>query len=84
MAMPVNVGDTRVPDPFADDFLSVNSSVRSRNDELLVEKFVSKTKVFFNHVCARLDQTVKSTNVGFDKMKTAMNEMQCLLNALTN
>ena len=73
---PVNIGETRVPDPFADDFLSVNSSVRSRNDELLVDKFVSKTEVFFNHVCARLDQTEKSTSEGFDKMKTAMNEIQ--------
>ena len=27
---PVNNGELRVPDPFADDFLSVNSSVRSR------------------------------------------------------
>ena len=66
---PVNNGETRVPDPFADDFLSVNSSVRSRNDELLVDKFVSKTEVFFNHVCARLDQAEKSTSEGFDKMK---------------
>ena len=73
---PVNNGELRVPDPFADDFLSVNSSVRSRNDELLVDKFVSKTEVFFNHVCARLDQTEKSTSEGFDKMKTAMNEIQ--------
>ena len=73
---PVNNGETRVPDPFADDFLSVNWSVQSRNDELLVDKFVSKTEVFFNHVCARLDQTEKSTSEGFDKMKTAMNEMQ--------
>ena len=40
---PVNIGETRVPDPFTDDFLSVNSSVRSRNDELLVDKFVCKT-----------------------------------------
>ena len=73
---PVNNGEFRVPDPFADDFLSVNSSVRSRNAELLVDKFVSKTEVFFNHVCARLDQTEKSTSEGFDKMKTAMNEIQ--------
>ena len=73
---PVNNGELRVHDPFADDFLSVNSSVRSRNDELLVDKFVSKTEVFFNHVCARLDQTEKSTSEGFDKMKTAMNEIQ--------
>ena len=32
--------------------------------------------MFFNHVCTRLDQTEKSTSEGFDKMKTAMNEMQ--------
>ena len=73
---PVNIWETHVLDPFTDDFLGVNSSVRSRNDKLLVDKFVSKTEVFFNHVCARLDQTKKSTSVGFDKMKTAMNEMQ--------
>ena len=74
--MPVNKGETRELDPFADDFLSVNSSVQSRNDELLVDKFVSKTEVFFNHVCARLDQTEKSTSEGFDKMKTAMTEIK--------
>ena len=73
---PVNNGETHVLDPFTDDFLSVNSSVRSKNDELLVDKFVSKTEVFFNHVCARLDQTENSTSEGFDKMKTAMNEIQ--------
>ena len=76
---PVNIGETRVLDPFdpfTDDFLSVNSSVWSRNDELLDDKFVSKTEVFFNHVCARLDQTEKSTSVGFGKMKAAMTEVQ--------
>ena len=57
---PVNIGETRVPDPFADDFLSVNLSVWSVNEELLVDKFVSKTEVFFNHVCTRLDQAEKT------------------------
>ena len=28
---PIDIGETRVPDPFAGDFLSVNSSVRSIN-----------------------------------------------------
>ena len=72
---PVNIEKTRVPDPFADDFLSVDSSVPSINEELLVDKFASKTEVFFNHECTRLDQTEKSTSVGLDKIKTAMNEI---------
>ena len=65
---PLNIGETHVPDPFAD----VNSSVQSVNEELLVDKFVRKAEVFFNHICTRLDQTEKSTSEGFDKMKTAM------------
>ena len=73
---PFNIGETSVPDPFADDFLSVNWSVRSINEEVLVDKFVSKTELFFNHVCLKLDQTKKSTSEGFDKMKTAMNEIK--------
>ena len=73
---PFDIGETRVPDPFADDFLSHNLSVQSVNEERLVDKFVSQTEVFFNHVCARLDQTEKSTSEGFDKMKTAIIEIK--------